>query len=802
MELAAFTLQHDGKVIIAVGENRNSKQWKRQELKWSQLVVRLSQTKRTSETFAEFMAMPKQQQDNIKDVGGFVGGVLKGGRRKRDAVAWRHICVLDADFAEADFIETVKAKFPNAFAIHTTHKHCTETPRYRFLFPFTRAVTPEECPAIARRIAADIGIDFFDDTTYQVHRLMYWPSTAVDGDFDFEYQDAEFIDPDAVLARYDDWRDVSQWPESSRMHTERRQIADRQGDPLAKSGVVGAFCRAYTVSAAIDTFLSGVYEPHGEGRYTYVNGSTAAGLVLYDNDTFAYSHHSTDPVGGRLVNAFDLVRIHKFGAQDVGATADTPTNRLASYKEMCEFAVTDIAVKEQLAESMRSGVEADFVVERNWRTRLEYRKDGNLASTAKNLKLIIENDEGLQGIAYNELKNEIALTSPLPWRETMTPWTDADDSSLRLYIEGLYGLWSPTKCADAFAAVVHGRSYHPIKEYLDSLPQWDGVKRIDTLLIDYLGAADNPYVRAVTRKTLTAAVARIYVPGIKFDTILTAVGRQGLGKSTLFSKLAGSWFSDALTVVDMNDKTGAEKLQGYWLLEVSELAGMRRTDVEVVKSFASKQRDIYRPAYGRRTQERPRGCVIVASTNTETGFLRDLTGNRRFWPVNVGVQCKTSNAWDLTPTLVAQIWAEAKTAFIDNETLFLDDPEILECTEKIQIAALEEDEREGAVREYLDTLLPENWADLGLNDRRAYLSGVDFGDGVRGNIKRTRVCVMEIWAECFKKDIANIQKKDSYEINAILRRIEEWEKYSGNEQGKLKFPIYGIQRCFVKKRSW
>jgi predicted P-loop ATPase len=107
------------------------------------------------------------------------------------------------------------------------------------------------------------------------------------------------------------------------------------------------------------------------------------------------------------------------------------------------------------------------------------------------------------------------------------------------------------------------------------------------LIIDYLGAENNSYTKAVTRKTLCAAVARIYDPGIKFDHILVLSGPQGLGKSTFFNRLGGKWFSDSLNITDMRDKAAAEKLQGYWILELGELAGIKKTDVETVKSFVS-----------------------------------------------------------------------------------------------------------------------------------------------------------------------------------------------------------------------
>lgn len=181
--------------------------------------------------------------------------------------------------------------------------------------------------------------------------------------------------------------------------------------------------------------------------------------------------------------------------------------------------------------------------------------------------------------------------------------------------------WSPTKFKDALLAVVSTeRLYHPIKEYFATL-QWDGVERLDTLVVDYMGADDSPYVRAVTRKALTAAVARIYEPGIKFDSMLVISGPQGMGKSTFFALLGKEWFSDSLSIAEhMRDKTASEKLQGYWILEIAEMNGIKKVDVETVKSFISRTDDKFRQAYGTVVESHPRTNIIVGSSNSDSVF--------------------------------------------------------------------------------------------------------------------------------------------------------------------------------------
>ena len=312
------------------------------------------------------------------------------------------------------------------------------------------------------------------------------------------------------------------------------------------------------------------------------------------------------------------------------------------------------------------------------------------------------------------------------------------------------------------------------------------------MLIDYLGAKDTPYVRAVTRKTLVAAVARIYQPGIKFDSILVLNGPQGIGKSTLFARLGKEWYSDSLSISDMKDKTAAEKLQGYWILELGELVGIKKMDVETVKSFISRTDDKYRRAYGVNVESHPRSCIIVGSTNSDGGFLRDITGNRRFWPVQV-TGCGKYHPWELTD--VDQIWAEAIERYNSGEELFLTGSLEDEAVSQ-QREAMEVDEREGLVREYLERLLPETWEELSIYERQDYIRSPEDPTLPEGTIRREIVSNMEIWCECFGKHKEDLRPSDSYSIAAIMKRIDGWEK-----RGRIAdLSIYGRQRVYERVR--
>ena len=608
------------------------------------------------------------------------------------------------------------------------------------------------------------------------------------------------LNPDTILSRYTDWHDTSQWPMSSRQSEIVKRTIAKQADPLEKEGIVGAFCRTYSIAAAIDSFLSDIYKPSVmEGRYDFVPADSSAGVVTYD-DKFCYSHHATDPACGMLLNAFDVVRIHRFGHLDEKAKLDTTPTKLPSYKAMVDFAINEEAVKLQLAKERELQAADEFGADdANWQAHLELDKDGGIKESLTNYVEILRHDPRLQAIAYNEHRCSIDIrdTELLPWVPLKAGWSDADLAALSAYLDRVYHIFSPAKLKSALLTATSERSFHPIKDYLEGLPAWDGKKRLDTLLIDYLGAEDSMYTRAVIRKALVAAVARVYEPGIKFDYIMVLAGPQGVGKSTFFSRIGNEFFSDALTIADMRDKTGPEKLQGYWILEISEMNGIKKVDVETVKSFASRQDDKYRVAYGTVVESHPRQCVIFGTTNTTTGFLRDVTGNRRFWPVVVNGLSKL-HPWEISPAYAEQVWAEALVLYNAGEELILKGPEA-EIALSMQQEALENDDREGLVREYLEKLLPEDWIKLSLSERRMFLAGDEFSAAQRaGVVKRDKVCNIELWAECFGKDPSSIKKQDSYELAAIMNKLDGWKRYDGNKSGKLSFAGYGPQCAYVR----
>lgn len=402
-----------------------------------------------------------------------------------------------------------------------------------------------------------------------------------------------------------------------------------------------------------------------------------------------------------------------------------------------------------------------------WFQGLTRNARGEILCTMPNIAAILKYDPNLKYIVFNEMRGTLDITGPVPWKRNGDIWNSTDFPCLEMYLEQTYHIYSPKKCKDALhAALSSEKRYHPIRDYLEK-EEWDGQKRLDWLLIDYLGAEDTDYVREVTRKTFTAAVARIYEPGIKFDTILVLCGEQGIGKSTLFAKMGGKWYSDSMTLADMKDKSAAEKLQGIWLMELSELAGIKKIDVETLKSFLSRTDDQYRAPYGSYVVPHPRSSIMVGTTNTTSGFLRDITGNRRFWPVTVTGN-GTNTVWNLSEKEIRQLWAEAAAYYKDGEPLYLEKDVQSEAL-KNQRLAMELDPRQGLIWEYLET------------------SG------------KSRICLMELWCECLGKERSDMKKHDAYELEGILRQMGGWDIYRGNTTGKMRLPGYGVQKTFVKE---
>lgn len=799
-------MQYNRTLHISTGGSRKATQWPESEILWSEFLEKLKTPVRSTETLEEYLGYPKARQDELKDVGGFVGGTLSGSRRKAANVTGRDLATLDLDNIPAGQTEDILRRVDGlgcAAAVYSTRKHAEYAPRLRVVIPFDRAALPDEYEPAARKLAALLGIGFCDSTTFDVSRLMYWPSCCSNSQYVYQVYDKPFCSLDGVLAMYGDWRDVSQWPQVPGTEAvEKRRLA-KQEDPTGKRGVIGAFCRTYSITQAMEKFLPGIYEETDTpGRYTYTGGSTVGGAVVYDGDLFLYSHHATDPCSGQLVNAFDLVRLHKFGDMDETAKEGTPVSKHPSFLAMSRLALEDKPVSDRMSRERFEEAQKAFVhpqegareePDLEWISRLTKDGNGRFEKTINNVVLVLENDPLLKGkIVTDEFASCGMALGRLPWdaREEKRRWKDVDDASFYRYMETYYGITGREKL-DMGLLIVSGQNrINDVKQYLQGL-KWDGVHRVESLLVDYLGAEDNAYSRAVIRKFLCAAVARAVKGGVKFDYMPILAGPQGIGKSTFLSILGREWFSDSLTTFE--GKEAAELIQGTWINEVGELTAFTKQETQTIKQFLSKTDDIYRAAYGRRTEKYPRRCVFCGTSN-DSEFLKDSTGNRRFWPVDVGEHPARKSVWRDLPGEVDQIWAEAYMLYALGEELYLP-KEIEALAQQQQEEHMESSEKEGMIREFLERPIPSNWDSVSLPNRKMFWAGSQKAPEGTALAPRKKVCAAEIWAECFNSDMRFMKKSDSAEINAVLARMKGWRKNKDKRRYGPYGPRRGFERC-------
>lgn len=815
-----IVVKDDQEFRISIGRNRKETKWKNQFILWSDFLKRISKPHRTTETVLEYAAMPKAMQDEKKDVGGYVFGNLRHGRRKAANVGFRSVLALDIDFGSYDFWDLFIDGFEYSCTLYSTHKHTKDNPRYRLLIPLDKDVPADQYEAIARRVAGDFDIEVFDPTTFQAERLMHFPSCSIDGEYVFEYQDGPLLDAEEVLRSYVDWRDVSEWPVSIKVSDIIERAKKNQGDPTKKPGPIGAFCRSYGIADAIEKFIPDYYIPSKDDkdRYTYREGSTSGGLVIYD-DMFAYSHHATDPASHQLCNAFDLVRLQLYSDLDKDYTDETTPTKLPSYKAMLSFIkddknvireIVDTKLKDSLelvsllykdddpekeGEQILSEIFNDDDYTDDWKENFKNEKNGDTKNCISNVALIILNDKAFRNIiAYDVFENRAVALKNLPWRK-ITEYdrflTDDDDNLIRAYIESAYDLRiTVDTLAAAMSVVAQKTKFHPVRDYLSSL-EWDHVPRIDKLFIDYFDAEDSKYTRAVARKMCVAAVKRVFEPGCKFDYMVTLVGNQGVYKSTFCQKLAIRWFSDSISTV--TGKESFEQLRGVWIGEMAELSAFKKAEQSQIKHYITKGTDRYRPAYGRKSENFPRQSILIASTN-ERGSNKDQTGGRRYWYIVVGPNPRKLIA-DIAPDTLNQIWAEAMVKYQLGETVYLD--KVLEAEAAlIQEVHTEADPRNELIEKYLSTKVPYDWGDTSIRMRKAYLNDPDSikNDGMQ---VREKISAPEIWIECFNGETKEMTRHQTDFIHTYMKKHSDWIEMEQKQRVKQ----YGILKSYKRREK-
>ena len=404
-------------------------------------------------------------------------------------------------------------------------------------------------------------------------------------------------------------------------------------------------------------------------------------------------------------------------------------------------------------------------------------KDGNVtdrpAQTIHNAEEAIMYDRELFGrIRFNEIAYAPYVYGNLPWKQSKgwREWTNADDSNLRAYIEKAYGIKSGDKIMDALTNVCSKQTVNPIKAMLETChDNWDGNKHVENLLPMMLGAEKTEYTAAVMRLIMLGAVARVYHPGCKFDYMMVLVSDQGIGKSTFLRLLClnDAWFNDNFSTLD-GDKA-VEKLRGMWIVELAELQATKRAkDVETIKAFITSRVDTYRVPYGRRTEQRPRMCILCGTSNP-TDFLTDRTENRRFLPITCGVHPVAFDMFSdevATKAEFAQAWGEIMDEYLrkgGKVSLVLPNRLQREAI-NMQERYMEEDPRVGIIQEWLD------------------------------NTEHSRVCSVMLWREALKIEYAEPRASDIRAIHDIMRNaVVGWLPI-----GRQRCGDYGVQRCYEK----
>lgn len=314
-------------------------------------------------------------------------------------------------------------------------------------------------------------------------------------------------------------------------------------------------------------------------------------------------------------------------------------------------------------------------------------------------------------LGYNEFTNNIEFLRPAPWHRVTHPvksWSDDEAILCKYFMSNMWKFEPTTNLVhEAALKVAKDKRFHPVREYLQDL-KWDGVRRCHQWLSEVMGAADNMYTREVGLKFLVAAVKRIFEPGCKFDYLLTLEGKQGTYKSTVFEILATrkDWYADPN--MDIMNKDSVFMLFGKWIVEMPEMQTHFRAETTAMKGFLSRSVDRARMPYGRIMADFPRQCVFGGTINpendTDLGWLKDTTGNRRYWPVQVG-EVKMPNLDNLR-LIVHQLWAEAYQLYLDGVNVYLDDAKLIEMAQVEQNRRLGRDPWQESIETWIDA--PQN----------------------------------------------------------------------------------------------
>lgn len=384
-----------------------------------------------------------------------------------------------------------------------------------------------------------------------------------------------------------------------------------------------------------------------------------------------------------------------------------------------------------------------------WREQLLYTAKGGMVAHAFNVALILGNDRRWKGvIAYDSFSSKIRKLKTPPYGGTPGDWSDLDDVRVTLWLADVYGLCVKSATVlEAVNAVAHDNAFHPVRQFLDGLA-WDGTPRLEQWLQNHLGVADSEYARRVGKRWMVSAVARVFSPGCKADSVLILEGLQGAGKSTSMAVLGGEWFMD--TPFNLGDKDGYQAIRGKWIVELGELDAFNKAESTRAKQFFSASVDTYRESYGRRVLDVPRQCVFVGTTNQDE-YLKDDTGNRRYWPVT----CTRVDIEGLRASR-EQLWAEAVAAYRAGDVWWVE-------RDEAELFAAEQDKRYQA----------DMWEEPIIH----YLMHQHIGDAVTG---------AHILEKALNIDPSHWGKPEQMRVGKIMHRLKWPRRRKGSGPGGVR----------------
>lgn len=758
------------KLAIATAPSRNSKHWKQGEIDWDDVVGWLATPDDKKESGNYLFGTLKPTQDNCN------GKPCTNLHRNNAGLLTRSALTIDVDYPGPAFLEDFQLLSDFTYIVHTTYSSTPSNPRYRVIIPTDREMAPDEYHSAVVALCERYGSEQFDPASRKPAQYMFRPAAQDPSFFRSWHNDGPLLVVDDLLDEFVEDLSTLDMP---RVNSTKR-------NPFEIDGVVGAFNRAYDDFQLLIDAYELPYEPDGD-RWHLVGARSVAGMGKMA-DGLVFSHHSHDPAFGVACTAFDLVRLHRYGELDEGGPEKTPVNRRKSYTAMLDDASVDARVIAEI-------VGVDFSVDLDdgtppptdaWKVGLRLRpRTGEFLDCVHNWDLVSQNDPVFQLLYYNDMTMNVETSGDLPWRSVeqgSAAFTVFDRQALMMYLEREYGYRPTIGLTDVLVNTkALERWVNPVKDYLETLT-WDGQPRVETCLP---GVHPTSYTRMVARKSMVAAVARMFDPGVKWDHTLVLYGGEGLGKTWWINKVFRGYDS---TLGKITDKDTLLIMHRSWIMLADEGHSLKKADVDVQKEFLTRTSDVFRMPYDRETVAHKRRFVFWSTTNDEI-FLRRQEGNRRFLIVHSEEKVDFTG---LTSDYIDQLWAEAVHLYQEGELLYLEEHESLLAKEERE-RFTEEDNLTGLTQEFLDTPVPDNWDWMSPDSRRQWM--MEAADGfVKGTQRQEMTCSTQIWVEMMGNPIGRRDRAGLLEITNTLKRMPGWTML----QGRHRVPNYGPQVVFVR----